>query len=122
VITYYNGFYNAPPCVNETTRLADVEVVWNASNTTHRYDDENDTGFPGFVACLLNGTDETLGIGVDEVSAWGVRESMALDGGVPDLAGHTVDFIQLVVEDLSRTGSAPDYSVSIAMRWLFFGS
>ncbi len=49
-------------------------------------------------------------------------ESIALDTGVPDLAGNTIDFIDLVVDDISMSGVAPNLTVApIVMRWLFYG-
>ena len=122
VHTYYNAFFNPDPCVNAKTTLAFVSMPWNSSGITHRYDADNDPAFLGFTQCMLNGTEEWLAIGVRDVSGWGVRESIALDTGAPDLAGNTIDFIDLVVDDISMSGVAPNLTVApIMMRWLFYG-
>ena len=121
VEAFYNGFFNSGPCVNANTTLADVSMPWNSSGITHRYNADNDPAFLGFTQCMVNGTDEHIAIGVDEVSVWGVEESIALDTGAPDLAGNTIDFIDLVVDDISMSGVEPNLTVHIAMRWLFYG-
>ena len=71
--------------------------------------------------CLTNGTDEILGFGVEGVSGWAVEESIAIDNGSPDLSGRTVEYAELVVDELSLAPSPGGVEVTIAMRWRFFG-
>ena len=120
--TFYNGFYNDPPCTNAETRLTDVVLPWNTAGALHTYTASNEPRFAAFVQCLTDGSNEHLGLGVDGVSAWGVEEAIALDAGAPDLAGHTVTSIRLVVDEVSATPTAGGFSVRIVMRWLFYGA
>lgn len=122
MVLYYNGFYNPAPCTNAETRLMDVVVPWNTPGVVHRYDATTDASFLGFVGCMTDGTDQTLGMGIENVSGWAVEESMALDFGAPDLVGHTIDYIELVVDQLEAQPTAAGSIVTAVMRWRLFGS
>lgn len=121
IVLYYNGFYNPPPCVNELTRLPDLIFPQSAIGLSHRYDETSADRFPGFTECMVDGTDQMLALGIEDVSGWGVEESIALDAGAPDLVGRTIDFIQLLVDQFDVRPISGGYQVLIDMRWNVYG-
>lgn len=117
---YYNGFYNPAPCDNAHTTIPRVAIPWGGTIT--REWDLDVVGFAGFAACLTDGRDQTLSMGVEGVSGWAAEESMALDRGVPDLQGTSPAYVRLVVDQSSVSGAPGAYTVTVVMRWLFFGT
>ncbi|HSM03833.1 MAG TPA: hypothetical protein VK858_04400 [Longimicrobiales bacterium] len=121
IFAYYNGFYNPPPCTNAETTLEVVSLAWNSGGVVHRYDASGDPSFDGFADCLTDGLDQTVAVGVEGVTAWAVSESFALDFGSPDLVGRTIDYIELVVEEMSTVPNGSGFEVTVRMRWDVYG-
>jgi hypothetical protein len=71
------------------------------------------------VACLTNGTDETLSLGVNAITSWAIEESTALSA-TPDLSGMTIDRIKVVADEMTVTGTEGDYTLTMDLRWEFY--